>query len=274
VRATALGMRNLERIAKLLVPAAAAEEGETYDALEETYGRLVGQWATELGHVARIPGGQYKQEKVIGQTGPVFRPVEARRQREAVAFLNQKAFTTPTFLLDPTVLRRFEAQGSVDRIGAAQRRVLTTLLDNSRLQRMVEHEGIASAGGSRDVYPLGQMLTDLRRGIWAEAYRGGAADPYRRRLQRSYLELVAAKINPPATPTLPPGLPPQLQQLLATQNAQDARALLRGDLVELDRDLARAVGRVSDRTTRLHLQDARAQIDRILHPDGEGRRAN
>ena len=32
-------------------------EGETYADLREMYGYVVNQWATELGHVARIPGG-------------------------------------------------------------------------------------------------------------------------------------------------------------------------------------------------------------------------
>ena len=40
------------------------------------------------------------------------------------------------------------------------------------------------------------------RGVWGEVYRGAAVDPYRRRLQATYLELMGTKINPPA-PTPP-----------------------------------------------------------------------
>lgn len=267
VRATTLGLKNLERVAKLLVPATTAVNGETYDDLEETYNRLVGQWATELGHVARIPGGAYKQEKVIGQRGAVYRPVEPARQRAAVRFLNENAFVTPTFLLVPEVLDRIEAQGSVDRIGAAQRRVLNTLMDNGRLQRMIEQEGMAAIGRTGDTYSLGEMLADLRKGIWSEAYSGEAIDPYRRRLQRTYIEAIESKINPPAAPQLNiPGL-----TLAAAPNAADARAMLRGELADLDRDLEKAVARTTDRTSRLHLLDARREIQRILDP--ESRRA-
>jgi hypothetical protein len=268
VRATSLGLRNIRRVVRLLEPATEATPGENYDDLEELYNRVVGQWATELGHVARIPGGQYKQEKVVGQPGAVFTPVPRARQKAAVAFLNANAFTTPDYLLTPSLLRKFEAQGAIDRVGAAQRRVLTVLLDNTRLQRVVELEAMAPSRA--DVYPLGEMLGDVRRGVWGEIYRGAMIDPYRRRLQTTYLEAMASKINPP--PAQPPITIPgvgTLQQ--GTPPAPDARALLRGELSELDRELGAAVGRTSDRTTRLHLQGSRDQIQKILYPEGGSR---
>jgi hypothetical protein len=263
VRATALGLRNIRRVAKLVEGASTATPGETYADLRELYGYVVNQWATELGHVARVPGGLSKQEKVVGQPGDVYTATPAARQRAAVAFLNANAFRTPDYLIDPSILRKIEPTGSLDRIGGAQRRVLSTLLDNGRLQRMVENEALTQDGRG---YTLGEMLGDLRRGVWTELATGATIDPYRRRLQRTHLELLASKLNPTA-PTVPAGLPPQLLALLGPQSAPDARALLRGELTDLDRELAAAVGRTRDRTTRLHLQDARAQVERILRPE-------
>ncbi|MGH7720368.1 MAG: hypothetical protein ACREON_16180 [Gemmatimonadaceae bacterium] len=46
----------------------------------------------------------------------------------------------------------------------------------------------------------------------------------------------------------------------------DARALLRGELRELDRTLGAAIGRAADRTVRLHLEDARLEIEKMLDP--------
>ncbi|HEY0778281.1 MAG TPA: zinc-dependent metalloprotease, partial [Gemmatirosa sp.] len=271
VRATALGIKNIRRVARLLEGATETRPGEPYDDLEEIYNRLVGQWALELGHVARIPGGDYKQEKYVGQKGEVYTRIPRARQKGAVAFLNANAFQTPEYLLDPSVLRKIEASGSIDRVGGAQRRILNTLLDNARLQRMVEQEGM---GTDRDTYTVGEMLGDLRRGIWTELPRGTPIDPFRRRLQLAYLDVIGSKLNPGAAPTLPTGLPPEIVRFLTPVNAIDARALLRGELVDLDREIAGAVSRTSDRTSRLHLQGARDQIDRILHPDGAGRRVN
>jgi hypothetical protein len=270
VKATGYGLRNIRRVARLLEPATAGRPGEDYDDLRELYARLVDQWATELGHVARIPGGEYRQEKYVGQRGPVFTAVPKARQRAAVAFLNANAFVTPEYLLDREVLRKIEASGSLDRVGNAQRRILNTLLDNQRLQRMIEAEGLARDRAS--VYTAGELLADLRRGVWSETARGGTIDPYRRRLQLNYLEVIGGKINGGSglsfanLPGMPAGLFPSLG------SASDARALLRGELADLDRELAGAAPRVTDRTTRLHLQGARDQIQKILFPEGGGRR--
>jgi len=256
-------MRNLRRVAKLVEPATTSVAGETYEDLQELYGALVSQWVTELVHVTRIVGGVHGQEKAVGQKGGVYTPVSAARQREAVRFLNEQAFRTPSFLLDPSVLRKFEATGSLDRIGAAQRAILNQLLTNQRLARMVELEALSTRRGEE--YTLADMLGDLRRGVWEELRTGAPIDAYRRRLQRAHVELLGQKVNPPAV-SLPPGASPQVAALVSAQGAADARALLRGDLVDLDRELAAAMARTSDRTTRLHLADTRAQIERILEP--------
>jgi hypothetical protein len=47
----------------------------------------------------------------------------------------------------------------------------------------------------------------------------------------------------------------------------DVRALMRGELLELDASIRAALGRTPERTTRLHLLDAREEIRRILDPD-------
>jgi hypothetical protein len=41
---------------------------------------------------------------------------------------------------------------------------------------------------------------------------------------------------------------------------------MRGELVDLDASLRIALDRASDRTTRLHILDSRAEIKRILDP--------
>ena len=44
VKSTALGVKNLQRVAKMLMPATALQKGETYEDLIELYGRMLGQW--------------------------------------------------------------------------------------------------------------------------------------------------------------------------------------------------------------------------------------
>lgn len=261
VRATALGIRNLKRVMGFLESATAWKEGDTYENLEELYGRTVNQWATELAHVSRIVGAEYRQQKRVGQTGPVWRNVEPQRQKDAVQFLLDNAYVTPTWLLDDNILRKFEANGSLNRVGAAQARSLTALLANDRLTRMVELE--ARAKSRNEVYPVADMLADLRRGLWKETATGAPIDAFRRRLQRVYLEQMAAKINPP-TPAAggqggaPAGFGP------APVSPADIRAILKSEMRALDAQLASAIGRTSDRMSRAHLEDARDQIKTML----------
>jgi hypothetical protein len=264
VRSTELGLRNLKRVMRLLEPATALP-GEDYADLAELYTRTIDQWTREMVHVAAVVGGADTRELRIGQPGDRFVPIAPARQKEAVQFLNREAFRTPEYFLDRSILDKIEPEGAIDRIGRAQQRVLASLLDNNRLARLIEFEALAARPSQ--AYPLGDMLADVRRGVWSEAYNGGSIDAFRRRLQLSYLEEMGRKINPPPA-QVPSGLPAELARMLTPRSTTDARALLRGELVELDAQLARAASRASDRTTRLHLLDARSQIDRILNPKG------
>ena len=69
------GMKNLQRVAQMLLPATTAKPGEPYEDLAELYGRMLGQWTLEMNHVAAIVGGFDTQEKYVGQTGVLFSPV-------------------------------------------------------------------------------------------------------------------------------------------------------------------------------------------------------
>ncbi len=62
-----VGVKNLQRVAKMLMPATAWKEGETYEELNEIYGRMVSQWSTEMAHVAQIVGGFNSQEAGGGE---------------------------------------------------------------------------------------------------------------------------------------------------------------------------------------------------------------
>ena len=72
VKATTLGIRNLQKVSEMLVKATSYKTGDPWDELEEVYGRMVGQWTTEMGHVVRVIGGIDSQQKHIGQNGVRF----------------------------------------------------------------------------------------------------------------------------------------------------------------------------------------------------------
>ncbi len=265
VKATGWGLRSIKQIVPLLVPAT-VRDGENYDDLSEMYGRLIGQWATELSHVADVVGGTQAQEKYAGQPGPRYVPNSRQRQKEAVRFLNDNAFATPSYFLVDDILRKIEVEGAIRRINQAQGRVLNQLFNDRRLERLIEFDAMAKPGES---YALAEMAADVRNGIWSELSSGNVrVDAYRRELQRSYLSAVDGKVNPRPV-QLPPGLPPQFAaQFAGARATSDIKAVFRAELKTLDGQLAAALTRTSDRTTRAHLDDARAQIKKILEPKG------
>ena len=258
VRATGLGLRNIKRLVPMLVPATSGTATDDYADLKEMYGRLLGQWSTEMRHVAVLPGSLESQEKYISQPGARYTPVSAARQREAVKFLNENAFTTPTFFLVPEILNRMQGDGVITRIVGAQSGILSTLLSDARLNRMVEIETLYKPN---DAYSLPAYLADIRGGIWGELRAGSVRiDPYRRGLQQAWLDQVKVKINPGPPPT---GLP---AGFVVPRPSHDVQAIMRAELNTLDGAIAAALSRTGDAMTRAHLADVRVQIDQTLDP--------
>ncbi|MEO7502847.1 MAG: zinc-dependent metalloprotease [Gemmatimonadaceae bacterium] len=263
VRSTTLGLRNIKRIMPMLIPAT-IKPTESNEDLTELYTRLIGQWQREMGHVVNVVGGSSSQEKYGSQPGARFTPFPRQRQREAMQFLNENVFRTPQFFLDQTVLRRMEPEGALARIRTAQNAVLTALLNNSRLTRLIEYNALATNGSN--TYSLREMAADLRDGIWSELRAPRVRiDAFQRNLQYAYLEQVGTKINGPF-PAAPPGATPQ-QAAAFVAPPDEARGLLRSELMALDAQLRDAVPRAGDPDTRIHMVSARNRIDLILNPN-------
>jgi hypothetical protein len=241
VRSTRMGLKNLERVAGMLLTAT-SRPGEPYDDLEEVYGRMLGQWVLEMNHVAALVGGVQSRQKMSSQDGPRFEPLPRERQREAMQFLSDHAFTTPSFVIRPDILRRIEPVGTLARIRTSQQRVLATLLAEPRIGRLVEQEAVDGASAYRPI----EFFADLRRAVWREIDAASVQiDPYRRNLQRAYLDAMSDKVN---------------------RTSGESRPLARGELRSLDGSVRAAIAKAADRTTRLHLQDVRDQIAKILDP--------
>jgi Met-zincin len=229
----------------MLLSATSTREGEPYKDLEELHERLMQQWTREMNHVANVVGGFNSQTKHIGQDGVLYSVIPKERQAEAVKFLGDNAFKAPKFALDLDVLRRIEPVGALNRIRNSQQSVLSTLLQPARLQRMIEQEALDGAAAYRPV----DFLSDLRRALWTELDALQVnIDPYRRNLQRTHLDLIADRLNG------------------RTPVNDDQRAYYRGELRALTASITVAIPKASNRPTRLHLEDSRDQIAKILDP--------
>lgn len=259
VAAGSLGVENLKRIVPNLVEWT-REDGANYDELEELYGSVVNQWERYLGHAARHVGGVYETYKTYDQDGPVYESVPADQQREALRFLIRQAFQPPGWLVEADVLRRFEASGALERVREAQVNVVNMLLRPQRMARLLEAEAVTDG----EPYSLGAMLGDLRSGLWSELDEGGEIGPYRRNLQRGYLERMDYLLSKEAQPDdLPDGYEDYVIDTPVNVRQSDIRAYVRRELRTLREAVEQGLRRTSDEATRVHLQDVLARIEDI-----------
>jgi hypothetical protein len=137
-----------------------------------------------------------------------------------------------------------EATGAADRLLASQRRLLTTLIDDTRCRRMAELANTSPKG----TYAPADMLSDLRVGIWTELSADNVEiNLYRRNLQRAHVDLLGTHLN-------------------RADAASDLPALARGELKTLLSSVKEAEGKTKDRVSLLHLQEMESRIDRLLDP--------
>ncbi len=262
VKSTGLGFRNLERVAGY-ISEAATRPGEDNGDLEELYDATISQWTREAEHVTTVVGGATVRYKSGSQPGPVYVPLDRARQTAAVKFLNDRVFRTPTYLIRPEIERRIEPDAMIRRINGAQERVLGSLLNDQRMDRLIDTRALSSSKST--TYSLDALLGDVTHGIWSELSNGRVAiDAYRRGLQMGYLSLLDAKLNPkPESASSArrfPGFrpPPPL--------SEEAKAQIRGELTTLRAEIRRAIPKAADTATRYHLMGADHRIGQILDP--------
>jgi hypothetical protein len=255
VKASDYGISNLKVILGNLVEWT-AETGKDYDDLEELYGQVGVQWNRYVGHVGRNVGGWYQTFKTFDQEGPVYELVPEEKQREAMAWLNREVWTTPDWLVDQDVLRRFEGVGSIERLRGYQVGSVNLLLDHYRISRMIEADVMTNG----DTYTATQMLEDVRAGIWSELSDGSAIGPYRRNLQRGHVERLEYLLTEEA-----------LVQAIGfesiAESQSDVRALARGELEAIRTAATSATSLSGDGMTDLHLKDVVARINKMLDDD-------
>jgi hypothetical protein len=267
VKSSGLGFKNIQRVMSYL-PGVAMSPLEDNDDLLELYNRTVGQWSNEAAHVATLVAGGLVQYKTGSQTGPVYVPISKARQAEAVKFLNEQVFRTPTYLIKPEIGARVEAQGMITRVNGAQSRSLNQILDDPRMNRLLEWEGTAADKNS--IYMLSTMLDDVRKGLFEElATARPVIDVYRRELQNDYITTMDRKLNPPpAAPAAGGGgggggfgggaAPAPL--------SEDAKSNIRAQLVTLNDEIKRVMANAGDRSTQVHLAGMSSRIEKSLDP--------
>jgi len=281
IAAADLGLRNIDRVAAMLVPAT-AHKGQSYSRLSEVYYALVLQRHRELAAVAKMVGGVEETRYQSGRGGIPYVAVPAAKQRAAVQFLVRRAFTMPMGFLDRDLLRRIAPSGALDPLQGSNLNLLAKLLSADVFFRMAENEALNPKPSFTGV----DLLSALNDGLFEEL---DAVRPivnlYRRELQRNYvmLLLISAGVatDPQPRPETPPSEEPfgltamegravewptfplaerAVQYRASKQRPSEFRAALRDSLGHLSDKIDQALKKTSDPRTASHLRDLSAEL--------------
>ena len=243
VKASTYGIKNLKIVAKNL-PEWTSTKTNNYQDLSELYGEMLSVWSRYVNHVASDVGGIIEDNKKPNQKGPVYTVVNASIQKTSVNWLIDNVFKTPTWLLDKNILNKIDEAGYTERFLFYQNRVLSNILNTTKLKRMVDSELIAD-----DIYSPTNLFLDLRKGIFNETYRTKNVAVFRRNLQKKYVEKLATLLN--------------------SENAKnsDITSIARGELEAIKYLTNTASKRAINTITKYHYKDIVAKIEAILKID-------
>ncbi len=259
VKATALGLKNLDRVLDHLI-AATTTKGEDYSLLEEAYQEIMVHRRNWFSAVAKQVGGVVENRALAGRGVETFVRVPKEKQKEAVAFLLQNALTTPTKLLNPAVLSQIRYSGVADDIAGQQKSLLLDLLGASRLSRLLDAEVMAP----EKAYTAMELVADLQAGIWSELKaEHPKVDPLRRNLQRAYLDRLKGELDRKDSAPQPI-IVRRPREAESSGSLSDVRAIARSALRDLSKTIAAALPKVRDPETKAHLEDVIAEIDDAL----------
>ena len=230
MKASEYGLKNLRRIVQAL-PDWTRQEADMNTGLARIYGEVIAQYGRYLGHVCANIGGIHRNYKSVEEAGPVYVPVSKERQREALGFLDRHLFHKPEWLVAEDYLFRLTDQPDqyvyrlVDQAVNARS---TALLNLEALARMRQF-----ADRSPENYRPEEYLSDLVACVFTELPARKPVDTYRRYLQRRWVEQALSLLDDP-------------------KGDGEAKALVREEVMKIQRQAQTASAAVTDVPTRAH----------------------
>ena len=259
IKASSYGIKNLQRILPN-IEKWTTKDSENYDEMAIMYGQILSQFNRYMGHVTANIGGVYEYYKTSDQEGVVYTHVAKSHQKNALKLINKELFSTPTWMIDKNIYSKTQFSGSIEKIGSVQTRTLNNILDSGRMARMIENQTMNGA----KAYSLVAMFSDLRRGVWSELYNGKTIDTYRRNLQRAHINRLDYLLN--MAKNQRGANSGYFKQSTVNIGQSDIKAMVRGELNRLKRQIRTATSNAANTTSKYHLQDAIARIDMALDP--------
>jgi hypothetical protein len=256
------GIKNLQRILEKL-PEWATEPGKDYSTLKDLYSQVSSQFGRYCNHVTSNIGGVEKTPKRFGQPGPVYQYTLKEKQKEALLWLQQNLFKTPTWLVNKKIIS-VTNQNPQTIISAIQDRTLNNLLGAQTASKLLRFELEDPA----KAFTLTEMINDLRKGIFSELSLKKPVDMYRRNLQKSFTEKLFGMIDNSQSGAIVfsfGGGGASISQGIS--RTSDAVSVARATLETLQNQIKSAMpGYINDPPTRNHLADLSDRIKKSLDP--------
>lgn len=179
------------------------QDGSGYQELRNAYLILTGDMAWQGRVASRYIGGVYVDRAVAGQEGATapYRPVEERRQRQAMQLIRKYILGPDAFSIDPSLIQHlaiqrrgfFHGAGTEDpkihgRIAAIQADILNHILHPTTMLRMTD-SGLYGNG-----YSLTEVLNDLTAAVFEDDSRS-AVNSHRQELQIMYVKALINILN-------------------------------------------------------------------------------
>jgi hypothetical protein len=255
IKATELGLKNLDRVMDHLV-SATTSLGEDFSLLEEAYKSILTHRSNWFRAVSLNVGGIIESRTLGGRGTETFARVPKEKQKEAIKFLNEHAFVTPTKLLNPAVINHFKYTGVSNDISGQQKALMLSLISSGRIRRLMDDELLMPD----KAYTVTELLNDVQDGVFTELKsEKPKIDVLRRGLQRAYLDHLKSEL-------LPEKDGGGKGAFFGGGDTTDFRAVARVSLRRLQGQVNTGISHAKDPITLAHLDDCKREIDAMTGP--------
>ena len=233
--------------------------GESYERLTRSFRSGFIQVANVAPLAAKFIGGVHTRRERAGSNRPLYEPVSASQQREALKLMTQDFFGTESFKFKPEFIARLgtdrlnrgETGSSLQTSVAAlvanvQKGILDHVYSPAVANRLAE-VGM-KVNDPKETLGLADVYDTLQDAIWSEAKTGQETSLIRRNLQREQLRRMIDVLVKPAGPW-----------------PADARSIMRENARQLVVLLEKANAKPGlSKTTRAHYADALDSLNATL----------
>ena len=240
--ANTYGIKNFKRVMTDLHDWNYEENGQ-YDETALVYTWLFNQYKKFITQAVAYIGGLQRSYKSEVQTGDVYAPTPRALQKEAVDFIGKELFQTPDWLLNPKVLNKTTAPGTIDDIAKLQVSTLRQLLDAKMFARLTS----GSARTADSSYSPGEYLQELHDNIWGNLATHKPVDINMRNLRMTYLNSLGLLFASPD---------PNMKET-------ESWAAIYRDFVFIDKEVKNAMASNPNGPEREHLEALRFEINKI-----------